>query len=308
MENNSSNQYVRYEFYADMAHANKMFEEYGDVTAPMVARNLDGGWAKQPNVNGWFHNTEFQKFLNNKYALLAHGKVKDMTQEIIETELSEEGITMLKTEEAHGGHTKYWKYMSEEEFRIDDKDNVRVGFLVRNGIGTGVSLGVDVFTFRLLCKNGAIAKGKNLATVSIRHQGDINRIMKMFTDSVKEVMMGAKDIIRYYRRSAEIEIGNEEANVMYQRLSDLGETYLPANWQVKTPDELAQLKKDGKFKNNMDLVKVRTPSNLWEVFNDVTAAQRIRLEQRKIGFPSIADQQNRLHQAMFAVIGMKGGV
>ena len=287
---NISNEYVRYEFYADMKNANRMFESYGDITAPMVVRNTEDGWAKQPNVNGWFHKTEFQKFLNNKYALLAHGKVKDMTQEIIETELSGEGISLLKTEEAHGGHTKYWKYMSDEVFSIDKEDDIHVGFAVRNGIGTGVSLGVDVFTFRLLCKNGAIAKGRNLATVSIRHQGDINRIMKMFTDSVKQVMVSAKDIIRYYRKATQIKVGNAEANLMYQRIADLGEIYLPSNWNIKTPDQLAELKKEGKFKNNMDLVSVRGTSTLWDSFNEVTANQRLRLERRRIGFPAVADR------------------
>jgi hypothetical protein len=302
-------EYIKYEFYGDMANANRMFEkEYGDVTVPIVARNLEGGWSKQPKTNIWLHNTDFEKFLSSKYALLPHGKVKDMIQKVIETELSDEKLTLLKTEEAHGGHTKYWKYMTEETFSIDKNDDVRVGFVVRNGIGTGVSLGVDVFTFRLICKNGAIAKGANLGTASIRHQGDINRIIHGCTTIIPKIMVSAKDIIRYLRRSTQIQIGTELANVMYQRLADLGEIYLPSNWQIKTAEEIAKLKKDGKFKGNMDLVKVKQPSSLWEVFNDVTASQRTRLEHKRISFPAVVDQQNRLHQAMFTIINMKGGV
>jgi hypothetical protein len=48
------------------------------------------------------------------------------------------------------------------------KDEVRVGCVIRNSLGAGVALGADLFTYRLICENGAIAKGRDLGSIAIR--------------------------------------------------------------------------------------------------------------------------------------------
>lgn len=302
---------TKFEFYADMDNADYRWQsEFGDVTAPLMVKDNENVFVKQPNSKILIHNKDFEKLLGTGYTYLPHGKVQQVTDAIIKHELKDENIKLLKIEEAHRGHSRFWKYMGDELFNIDPKtdDQVKVGFVVRNGYDTGIALGIDVFTYRLVCSNGAVARGKNLASVSIRHVGDIEKMTRVFTDSISEVMSKAKEIIKYYRKATLIKVNNELANQMYQRLADLGETYLPSNWNILTREELKKMKKDGIFKSNLDIVKVKQPMSLWETFNEITANQRVRMEQRKAGFPQITNQQNRLHQSLIAIVNQKGGV
>lgn len=306
----NGDRYRKFEFYIDTENADYTFyDEFKDITAPLMVRSkVDDMFVKQPNSKVLIHSWDFEKLLGGNYAYLPHGKIEQVTNKIIGSELKNENIVLLKKEEAHRGHTQYWKYMSEEKFKIAGDDNIQVGFCVRNGYDTGVALGIDVFTFRLLCKNGAIARGKNLASVSLRHVGDTEKLTKLFSDSIKDVMVNAKEIIKYYRKATQIQVGKELANQMYQKLAKLGETYLPSNWNVLNTVELKKVMKEGKFKGNMNLITVSKPTSLWQVFNDITAAQRQQLEAKKTGFPQVVKAQDRLHQSLFQIVQQKGGI
>lgn len=302
--------YQKYEIYADWANRNTAWEvEFGDVTAPLALKSLDGKFVTQPNLKMWVHNLEFQKFLKTSFNMIPHGKVDQIVKQIAESELKKEKLSLLKKETGHRGHTQYWKYMGDEEFNISGNDKVKIGFVVRNGIGTGVALGVDVFTYRLICSNGAVARGKNLKSFSIRHVGtDANKMVRSFTDQIKETMESAKQIIQYYRKATQIKVNDELANIMYQKLARLGETYLPEHWNIKTTTELKKLKKDGKFKGNLSLVKVKKEISLWDTFNIITQNERDRLNQKKINFPLLVKHQDKLHQTVFEIVNRRGGL
>ena len=59
--------------------------------------------------------------------------------------------------EAHDGDSHYWTLLSNEFHKVD-KDKIKIGVAIRNGIGTNVSLGVDLYTVRQVCENGAVAE------------------------------------------------------------------------------------------------------------------------------------------------------
>ena len=300
MENNtnssvSEKNFQKYEIYVGTQNQNTAFEQYGHVTAPVYVRKGDnGGMVKQPNVDFWTHNDEFQKFLPGGYAFLPHEPVEEKIQHIIGVELKDENLYLARTEIAHKGYTKYWKVLTEENFTVDEatNDKVKLGFVVRNGISTGVALGVDLFTFRLICENGAVARGKNLESYSIRHVGQIPKLLKVFRDNIEAAMINAKELIRYYRRATQIKVNNELANVMYQRLSDLGEMYLPPWWDIKNKEDLEFIKKQGQFRGNMNLITVKKTVSLWETFNEITQQQRDRLHQNLFGVSLILYQHS----------------
>lgn len=303
--------YLKFEVFADMQNANYTYQEsYGDITAPLAIRSTElNEMVRQPNSKMWIHNQNFKKLLGGNYELLPHPEIERISKKIIDTDLSKEKIKLIKTHETSQGDTKYWKYLGDEVYNVDGEgDKIKVGFVIRNGIGTGVALGIDAFTYRLICENGAVAQGRNIGSMSIRHIGQSNKLLSEFSNGIKAIMISVKEILKYYRKATLIKVGNELANQMYQRLYDLGDTYLPDSWNIKTPEEIERLKKEGKFKNNLNLIKVKREISLWETFNQITKNQRDRLDSRKIGFTTVAYQQNKLHQSLFTIVKQRGGV
>jgi hypothetical protein len=306
----TTDEMIKIEFYGNYTKANRMWEkEFGDITMPLMVKGENENWINHPRLNVWIHNNKYEEMLGNKFALLPHGKVEQIAWEAIDTEFKNEKIELLKTHEAQRGHTKYWKFMSEKTFKVADRDDMRIGFTVRNGIGTGIGLGIDAFTFRLICKNGAVSRGMDIDAASIRHVGDIQLILKNLIKGIKHVMVQGADILNYYTKADKIIVGEMAANQLYQRISDLGETYLPSNWNIKTPEELHNLKKAGKFKDNLELITLNgTPKSLWETFNDITQKQRDRLNADRVSFPAMVHQQKKLHEGLFALVNTKRGV
>lgn len=303
--NASINRFQKFEIYGDASKANDSFSKYGHIVMPLAIKNLDReGFTVDSGYNLWVTKENFRKLLPHTYTFYPIEETDYVLKSTIEKELKDTGLKIYSEKEAHNGETKYWNLITDEKFPIvGDKDPVSIGVSVRNGVGTGVALGVDLFTVRWACKNGAIAKGQNMGSFSIAHVKKADVMTKLFVDKIVNAFRSVKDLIEYYRKSPGIPVTDQIANQLYKKLVYAGK-YLPENWEVTERKEVNKILKSGKFQKaeTNNLVKTTKKQNLWEVFNEITQNQRDGLNAGKIGFPLVARHQAKLHQGLIQVV------
>lgn len=287
--------------YADMSKADRTWEHYGHILAPQVIQYEDGSFelgGKSRNI--WTFKNKYKDMLSRMYALLPNEHIDHIIGK--EVDLKKLGLKLFSRNESHGGDTVHWLLQSEEKF-IVDKDEVYVGAAVRNGAGTNVSLGIDMFTLRWACKNGAIAKGRNLGSFKMAHVGKVESITKKFEDQLAIAIKHSAELIKYYKKAALIKVNDEIANKIYKNMLS-SNTYLPENWHIKKHKEIRELRKDGKLKEAKDLVKVSgsDKQSLWQVFNIITEKHKNGIQSHDIRFSAVAKQQSNLHRALIEVV------
>lgn len=308
----SMNRFQKFEIYADMENVNETWAKYGHYTAPMAVRDIETGtFLKHTSNKVWWQNTEFMDVLSNAYTLYPNEPIDEQINEALNTELSDLQMELLPPITSHNGRTKYWKVISKQEFKVTDlpnrggDDTVRIGFVVRNGMGTGVALGIDLFTFRPLCRNGAVMKGKDLGSAMWKHVGKVKKMIAGFPEGMRQAVSNTKNIVKIYEKMPQITVNSEIASKMYQDLWWMGETYLPGTWNIKKPAEIIKLHKERKIKDNDNLITVKKEINLWDTFNSITEAQRTRLDQKRVSFGTIAFQQDRLHKTAIQIVNQR---
>lgn len=286
--------------YADMDKADRTWERYGHITAPQVIKYSDGSFelgGKAKNI--WIHEDKYKDIISRMYALIPNEHIDHVLKK--EVNLKKLGLELFSQNFSHGGDTCHWLLQSQEKFQVD-KDEVYVGAAIRNGAGTNVSLGIDLFTLRWACKNGAIAKGKNLGSFKMAHVGKVDNITKKFEDQLSIAIKHSADLIKYYKKATLIKVNDEIANKIYKNMLS-SNTYLPENWHIKKHKEIRELRKEGKLKEASDLVKVGGDKlTLWQTFNVITEKHRDGIASKDIRFSAVAKQQSNLHKAMIEIV------
>ena len=305
---NKLNRFQKFEIYADMEHVNETWTKHGHYTAPMAVRDAETGqFIKATNNQVWWQHNNFQDVLNASYTLYPNEEADYMVNSVLETKLQDLDLKLYDTVTSHNGRTKYWKILSEKEYKVSTlpdgrDDTVRIGCVVRNGMGTGVALGIDLFTFRVVCSNGAVAKGRDLGSVMWRHVGKEQKMIAGFEEGFRQTVHNVNNIIKIYEKSDTIAVNSKIASRMYQNLWWLGETYLPETWNIKKLGEIEKMHKAKLVKGNDELITVKKEVSLWDTFNQITQNQRDRLNQKRVSFGNISYQQNKLHQSMIQIV------
>jgi hypothetical protein len=290
----------------DSSKADKTWEQYGHVTEPIMFRNRFGKWDNRSGLKLWYYNGIAKKPLKNGYPIFPHEEVFGHLETVIKKNAHGLNMEMKEQYDLHGGDTHYWTLLGSEKFSIDGDDKVRIGVVIRNGIGTNVSLGVDLYTFREWCSNGAVAKDKQLGTFAISHVGKPERMQRIFDDAIEECFGKVKGLLQYYRKSTRIQITEKLANQIYLK-TQLADIYLPDWWVIKDKKEIQKLRKDGKIDEAEGFVNVEKKASLWETFNYVTEQHRDRLREKKVGFSSVSGMQTALHKSMIQIVKQQGG-
>lgn len=301
--------YQKFEIYADVERINKTWADYGHYTAPMAVKDLETGeFLTHTNNKVWWQNDKFMDVLNGTYTLYPNEPVDEMVHEALDTKLGDMRMFLMDTVTSHNDRTKYWKIVSEQEFKVTDlpngrgDDTVRIGCVVRNGMGTNIALGIDLFTFRPFCGNGAVIKGRDMGSVMWRHVGKEEKMKTGITNGMVQAISNCSKWIKIYEKTDTITVNSEIASKMYQDLWWIGETYLPSTWNVKKLAEITKLHKEGKIKGNDKLISVKKEVSLWDTFNQITENHRDRLAQKRVSFGTVAYQQDRLHKSMIKIV------
>lgn len=244
---------------------------------------------------------------------------QDLERRIKETfEMPDFAIDNVEEHYSHGGNTKHWEVTTNQISTIDNPtkvgDDLKLGFVIRNGYNTGTALGVDLFTFRLVCSNGAIAKGVDLASQTVRH---INKnpleLLKTFETGLMTVIAEWKELIALYNKFAGTRLNKKMAQYIWDttRQADINQRFFAKYYNL--PEEEKPVKE---HKIQLAVGAGGETITLWDDYNNFTDGlyhsqnpssypskdgKRI-LTRKPLSYESIAWREKQLHQSMKYIV------
>src|SRR5262245_32755307 len=221
---------------------------------------------------------------------------------------------------SHNGLTKHWTVLTNVFQTVEDshvkKDQVQLGFTVRNGYNTRTSLGVDIFTWRLACENGAWAKGVDLAgSTAFRHIGNPKSLLKQLQTTIMEVTLQWSEIMKIYNKMARTKLTDKIANRLWNETRngwDINQRFFPKYFQI-------DLKTDIKKKQAVTLTNQGRNVSVWESFNDMThdlwraqweqnytakdkKGNDIERTRKPMAFDGMVSRERKLHEIIKSIL------
>lgn len=255
----------------------KTFEKYGHNFYNVYVKNARGKWTPESGVKYWEQDGDFRKLLPKHVPVYPFEQTDaDITDTIESAVKLEDGTNAKfkfvyrngeKIQYSHNGYSAYWTLLSED-FRNVVKgsyvkdDIVQIGLIIRNGIHTGVSLGADFLTHRLACANGAVGRGANFGSLSIRHIGDPAKMIETFKLGIPIIIKLGSRIIEYYQKATEIKLDERIARHIYKKTGIAGK-YYPDYFHIDMDQK--------ELEKRITLTREGRNITLWELFNDLTA-------------------------------------
>ena len=288
-------------------------DKYGYVLAPLLYRNRYDRLDARSGYYLWLEQKENalieRKLLRDSQVFLPHEEISDQLKNVFENELKDTGLKVIRGIPSHRGDTMHWEIRSDILMReiknsyIDKPDQIYFGAIVRNGIGTGVALGVDLFTYRLVCTNGAIARGTDLGSFSISHIRRKNmKIQDALVPAIKECVGSVKALTDYYQKATKIKFNQKSLDQIIKivqptdvMLPDYVEVDVELRDRKRRHPKHADLQKLNEYK----LLKQGTTYDMWHVFNDFTNNY---WHNKNMSFNGIAFRENKLHKALVKIV------
>ena len=226
-------------------HVDETFAHFGHkLYTPLVIDRWGRYSTENVNLRYWKHNDQYKKLLNSSNTFYPFEEVEAQIEKISDKLAQERGIHIRQYGSptySHNEYSKYWTILSDKFVDVDSNDKIQAGATIRNGIGTSVALGADLYTFREICSNGASVKAKEFGSISITHAiKDTNRITELFTEGLTAIFDKVSEIVEYDRRAKQKKLTQELAEKIYVR-TRIADKYYPQyitiDKQKKTNDE-----------------------------------------------------------------------
>lgn len=249
------------------------FKDDGHIFYNVLIKNARDRWTTESGIKYWEQWGQYRKFLPKNVPVYPFEPLERNIEDAIKGELKTSRFKFLerqgeRIQQSHNGFAASWMLLSED-FRTVIKgshevgDEVQTGLVFRNGIGCGVALGIDVLMYRLSCLNGAIGRGSNLGTISIRHIGDQKKMIDTFKNAIPMVIKLGDRIVEYYEKATQIKIDERIAQKIYKR------TGIADKYYDKIP-YIAIDKDQKELEKKVTLTRDGRHVTLWELFNDLT--------------------------------------
>ena len=91
------------------------------------------------------------------------------------------------------------------------------------------------------------------------------------------------------------------ATLIYKKMP-YAAAYLPNTWNILSRYDIKDIKKAGKYTDDLVLVNVKSKQTVLEAFNEITEKQRDGLRTKKINFNAVSSHQIGLHNAMIQIV------
>lgn len=237
----------------DFSRTDRTWEDkYGITAVPLLVKSVNGEVYDDKRLKGVFINGEYKRIVGRNYTVLPNEEVEILLNEYIEK--TNEGLSIYKRYQSHHGDARYWVVSSPERLTVESEDDVQLGCVVRNSIATYVALGADMWTFRLICENGAIAKGKDLGSIAIKHLGSHEDMMYAFGQGIETIIESTADLVKYYRQATKMTMNERIAQEWAKRIPKRA---LPTAIDIDPKTEKVSI--------------TSSNVNLWQAFNEITA-------------------------------------
>jgi hypothetical protein len=193
-------------------------------------------------------------------------------------------LSTLSVRYTKTGYAMRIDLLSERKQPIEVNDLVQFGVSIRNSIDGSTALGVDGFTYRLACRNGATARIPNV-TFNAKHVGNADRLLDAFREALRTALEYCHQLAELYRKATRIKVTKEIA----ERLVELR---LPAMYYKYTP---IRLNVDGRDVE-IDVIREDT---LWNTFNGMTYVITHKSRANPIARSRMT---HRLHRVMHEIV------
>jgi hypothetical protein len=194
-------------------------------------------------------------------------------------------LSTLSVKYTKNGYAMRIDLLSERKQPIEVDDIVQFGVSIRNSIDGSTALGVDGFTYRLACRNGATARIPNV-TFNAKHVGDVNKLLDAFREALRTALEYCHQLAELYRKATRIKVTKEIA----ERLVELN---LPMMYYKYTP---IRLNVDGREEVEIDVIREDT---LWNTFNGITYVITHKSRANPI---TRSRMTHRLHRVMQEIV------
>lgn len=266
----------------DFEHTDETWhDKYGITSVPLLVRSASGRLYDDKRLKGLFVDGKYKRIVSRKYVVVPNEEVDALIREIAE----QQHLKIGKTHDSHYGDAMYWEVLDDKYEYVDPADELNAGCIVRNSLGAGVALGADCFTFRLVCSNGAIARGQDLGSVALRHIGTHEQMIDRFASSVSDVITESHSLVKAYKKATQIRMNLLIAEEFVK--------YVP---ERALPPTIEVTRKHGKIAD----VSLNRRDTLWETFNDITKAA---WHHRKSGWMTKSGVLQRAHWVLLHATG-----
>jgi hypothetical protein len=288
---------IEYEQIMTYNEPDRTFEKWGHILKPTLA-NANNNIIKS-GYRCWKQDGDFMDFINKNTVFYPHEAVHDHVQKTVNTSLKDSKLQLIKEYDTHKGRSHYWEYVSDLRDNVIKgslkvNDIVQVGMIIRNGIQTDIALGIDFFTKRLSCTNGAISAARSEGNISISHVGTYEYMRDRFTEAIPYAIEKAKELIYYYQESAYIKANQKLAEEFYSQLRNkITPSYFPDNFNL----DLDKAKAEPEAISKIVKYEPKKEEKLWDVFNNFT--EKI-WHSEKLSFTGIRKTETALHKVLIA--------
>jgi hypothetical protein len=228
------------------------YPEYGLKTVELFFRGLDG--ELRPSGRKWIlKGSRAIADVTQRYKLIPNEEVLKVSDKLSEAF----GFKQHKISFSKDGNFMMAKYISDKVINPDSKSEINLGFSVRNSIDGRSGLGVDGFTFRGICSNGAIMGLNFLPNVrTYRKHTSIANLAGL--EKIVGVVVGKLgEIAELYKSWVDAPLTVEQFVQLIRRIP---QKYLPDFFDV-----------EGTKKALAEGQPITPPSlTTWEVYNAVT--------------------------------------
>jgi len=253
----------------DFEHEDNTWGKYGITEVPLLVRADNGEVFDDKAFKGIFQDGKYRKIVGRNYIVFPNEEVDLIVTKLVEQYKDEYGIYLFKSHYARNSDIKFWELRTEsskfqkaiEGSKISN-DVVNVGLIIRNSLGAGVSFGADLFTFRQVCTNGAIARGKDLGNLKIKHYGQnaLEEMVNSLERRLGDMLWEGMDLLKYYERMTQLKMKQELAEKLGNTFA---KKYLP-EYIVINEDKAKKLKPE------IVLTNEGKSMTLWNTFNHIT--------------------------------------
>lgn len=267
------------------------WKKYNITEAPLLLRSEDGSLYDDGKLKGIFRykkiivnkkqtlKRELRTFASRKYVVFPNEECDAVVNRMIDND-TQFGLKLKNVHTAYNGDAKYWEILSNRKYKIDSGDEVMLGIVVRNSLARNVAFGADVSTFRLVCANGAVSKGKDLMSLKIPHygKGALLLMQEALSRRIADLFIEGEELIRQYKIATKLKVRQEAAELLVKKVSH---RYLPEYIEINDKTHNVKL----------------TKSNIsfWKLFNFVTEEV---WHNNALSFLTKADITNVMHYVM----------
>jgi hypothetical protein len=154
-----------------------------------------------------------------------------------------------------------------------------------------MGLGIDLFTYRGICQNGAVFGYGEIGNDFMRHFGkNTEKITNNMSEMIKDNLGRFEDIKNFYDAMASKKLGENNRKSIFKKL----EPHVPFK---SFPDyveiEKVKLNKDSAIDHIYSIKKEARNYSMWKVFNDLTENV---WHNKKLRMDAKREQTLKIHQ------------